>query len=303
MRIGALLFVFLEALYLTNVQAANPIILISIDGLRPDAIAKADAETLIGLINDGTSFINARTVRPSITLPAHTSMITGLDPEQHGITWDFYLPQYGPVRFKTALEIAKENGLHTALIVSKDKLIHLNRPDSVDHFETTEKEGQAVAKAFADYVSENGLPDLTMLHLPDPDTMGHKLLWMSHFYLNGVRDADRAVKSILETARSHLDAIEPTIIITADHGGHGFGHLADIHQNNYIPMIFNGENIPTGLIKEDYVQVYDVAATILSMLNLPIPHSWIGRPISLTPTNEVLRTHHEKPCERAAELF
>src|SRR5262245_36260715 len=54
-------------------------IVISIDGLRPDAIDAADAKTLKALIARGAYCRKAQTIRPSITLPSHTSMLTGLD--------------------------------------------------------------------------------------------------------------------------------------------------------------------------------------------------------------------------------
>jgi arylsulfatase A-like enzyme len=264
--------------FIPLVYSANPIVVISIDGLRPDAIEKAKAKNLLNLIATGTSFANARTVRPSITLPAHTSMLTGLDPDQHGIFWDEYLPAYGPVRFKTALEIANNAGLHTALIVAKDKLLHLNRPNSVDYFEKTDKEGEQVALAFKRYVSLQGLPDVTFLHLPDPDSQGHKLVWMSKFYLNGVKDADNAVGSILETANAASPDRPPTVIVTADHGGFGFGHLSDIDANNEVPFIAHGENIASGTVKLDRVRAYDVGATMLFLLGLEIPETWMGKP-------------------------
>jgi predicted AlkP superfamily pyrophosphatase or phosphodiesterase len=269
------------AIYLDSAQAANPIIVISIDGLRPDAIAKAKAKNLLQLIDGGISFSDARTVRPSITLPSHISMLTGLDPDQHGITWNQYRPDYGPVRHETALEIANKAGLHTAIFVAKDKLLHLNRPNSVDHFEKTEKEGLKVAQAFVRYVELHGVPDVTFLHLPDPDAKGHLFLWMSPFYLNGVEDADKALGIILSATKKALSGKRPTIIVTADHGGIGFGHMANVDFNNKIPFIVNGENVSAGLIKKERMRIYDTAAIILSLLNLPIPKHWMGKPIPL----------------------
>jgi predicted AlkP superfamily pyrophosphatase or phosphodiesterase len=275
---------FLFTLWTLITHAAqNPIIVVSIDGLRPDAIDNAQATTLLNLIEGGLSFDNAHTVRPSVTLPAHTSMFTGLDPEQHGITWDHYAESYGPVRFVTALELAKNEGLHTAAFVAKEKLLHLNRPNSVNHFELTDKNSEEIAIAFRNYVQQRGLPDLTFLHLPDPDTRGHLQLWMSPFYFQGVRDADDALRDIIATARATVGGQNPYIIITADHGGIAFNHLTNLEQNNRIPFIVHGPGIPAGVIKHDAIRVYDTAATILSLLKLPVPPNWRGRPAPLDP--------------------
>ncbi len=280
MRFLAISSYVVVGLCLCPLYAANPIILISIDGLRPDAIRKAEAKFLIELMDTGTSFDKATTVRPSVTVPSHVSMLTGLDPKQHGFVWDDYRPSEGPVRDVTALEVANNAGLHTAMIVSKQKLIPLNRPNSVDYFEHTDREGKLVAEAFKAYVKRAGLPDVTFLHLPDPDKAGHALIWMTPFYLSAVKEADEAVKTIVETAR-RASKNRPTVIITADHGGTGLSHVLDLDTNNKIPFIMNGAGIPAGVIKHDPIRVYDAAPTVLSLLRLSIPPTWLGKPVRL----------------------
>jgi arylsulfatase A-like enzyme len=272
-------------------NAASPLIVVSIDGLRPDAIDKANALTLKNLIARGTHFVEARTVRPSITLPAHTSMITGLNPEQHGVTWDHYRAEYGPIRHVTALEIVNRAGFHTIMIVAKEKLIHLNRPGSVDYFEKTDKDGSLVANAFEVYVKNQGLPDLSFIHLPDPDSAGHVFLWNSPPYMAAVRDADNALARIIQAAKNASGGKEPTVLVTADHGGFAFGHLADIDFNNKVPLIAFGEGIPADVTKDDAANVYDLAPTILEHFKLPIPGTWLGRllPIRTSLKREPLR--------------
>ena len=64
------------------------VILISIDGLRPDAIEQFGAPTLQRLMNEGTYSLKARTILPSSTLPSHTSMLSGEPPDQHHVLWN-----------------------------------------------------------------------------------------------------------------------------------------------------------------------------------------------------------------------
>lgn len=269
------LVIFLK---ISSSYAAHPIVLISIDGLRTDAISKAKASNILAIMAGGTYFEHANTIRPSVTLPAHTSMLTGLDPQQHGIWWDDYQPLRGVIKDKTALEIAHEAGFDTAIFIAKDKLLHLNRPGAVDYFEQTDKAGSFIADAFAKYVEKHGLPDLSFLHVPDPDTQGHLTTWMSKSYLKGVFSADQAVGRIVAIARSK-SSTPPTIIITADHGGWGFGHLMDVDDNNHIPWMINGDGISAGVIKSDKINIYDTAATILALLNLAIPKHWRAKPV------------------------
>ncbi|HEY5902494.1 MAG TPA: alkaline phosphatase family protein, partial [Anaerolineales bacterium] len=62
------------------------VVIISIDGLRPDAIDAAPMPVLQELLRGGAYSLSAQTVMPSTTLPAHTSMLSGLCPSAHGIT-------------------------------------------------------------------------------------------------------------------------------------------------------------------------------------------------------------------------
>ncbi|MBI2680976.1 MAG: alkaline phosphatase family protein [Candidatus Solibacter usitatus] len=66
------------------------VVLISIDGLRPDYVLEAGrrgvrAPHLRRLVADGVSAGRVRGVIPTVTYPSHTTMITGVSPAKHGI--------------------------------------------------------------------------------------------------------------------------------------------------------------------------------------------------------------------------
>ena len=63
------------------------VILISIDGLRPDFYQDSNwpAPNLQQLAEEGVRATGVRSVFPSLTYPSHTSMITGALPARHGI--------------------------------------------------------------------------------------------------------------------------------------------------------------------------------------------------------------------------
>src|SRR5260370_8550580 len=64
---------------------ADNVVVIMVDGLRPDALKHAKVPTLDGLIKRGASTMKARTVAPSLTLPAFAPMMTCLPLQQHGV--------------------------------------------------------------------------------------------------------------------------------------------------------------------------------------------------------------------------
>ncbi len=69
---------------------AGPVLLISIDGLRPGDVIEAKARglsipNLKALVQDGAYAQTVRGVLPTLTYPSHTTIVTGVWPAQHGI--------------------------------------------------------------------------------------------------------------------------------------------------------------------------------------------------------------------------
>src|ERR1700759_4356707 len=64
------------------------VILVVLDGLRPDAIDRFDLVHIKRLRATGASTKRATTVAPSITTAAITSLLTGVSPMRHGVTRD-----------------------------------------------------------------------------------------------------------------------------------------------------------------------------------------------------------------------
>jgi hypothetical protein len=80
--------------------AIRRVIIVVLDGLRPDAIEAFDLSNIRAMARSGASTMSARTVSPSCTWPAMTSLVSGIAPETHGILRDsLHVP-----RPKTALE-------------------------------------------------------------------------------------------------------------------------------------------------------------------------------------------------------
>ena len=64
----------------------NKVILISIDGMRPDGLIKCKNPYVDELKEIASYTFDARTVFPSVTLPCHMSMFHSVPPERHGTT-------------------------------------------------------------------------------------------------------------------------------------------------------------------------------------------------------------------------
>jgi len=108
---------------------AERVIIVSIDGCRPDAFEPAGAETIQKLIARGAYCPTAQTIRPSITLPSHTAMLTGLDFSRHGVVWNNYRTGY--IVHPTVFSVVNQVGKKSAMLFSKDKFHFLANPACV----------------------------------------------------------------------------------------------------------------------------------------------------------------------------
>jgi predicted AlkP superfamily pyrophosphatase or phosphodiesterase len=295
MKVGKRLMLrhaILAAIALTSLGAWAPgppkpgavsshVVVISIDGLRPDAIAQYGAQTLLRLQREG-AWGTAQTIFPSKTLPSHTSMLTGVTPDVHGILWNSEeIDEHGYVRVPTVFEIARLNGFTSAGFFSKAKFQHLEKPGSFDYSQSPRSGNWLATKTVGDvqhYLKFNQ-PNLLFVHLAEPDYAGHSIGWMSLVYGWGVRRADAAVAALLKSAEQAFGAGNYTVIITADHGGHGRHHGTTDTRDMTIPWIAWGRGVDDGIITAT-LKTMDTASTILWLLGARQPQSWSGRAVA-----------------------
>ncbi len=276
------------------VRAAQPVpvgritdhvIVISIDGLRPDAIERFSAPTLQRLMREGTYSRNAQTILPSTTLPSHTSMLTGVEVDVHGVTFNSdQRAHVGPLKVPTVFSLAYAAGFRTSAFFGKGKLEHLHLPRTLDHVRSLESRiGWSGSAARTVYDVRRHLaiakPNLLFIHLAETDYAGHLDGWMGHSYARAVGRVDRAVGRLMEEATARFGERQYTVIITADHGGHGRGHGTADPDDTTIPWIVWGEGVRAGSALQP-VSTTDTAATVLWLLGVRVPPEWIGRPIA-----------------------
>ena len=266
------------------------VVVVSIDGLRPDAIARYRPTMLGRLMRDGLATLDARTILPSKTLPSHTSMLTGVPPDRHGITWnDDEVVGRGLVPVPTAFAVARSHGLRTAAFFGKAKFRHLMVPGSLDYAQApTGWLGRWSARRTVHdvtrYLEGGARPNLLFVHLGEPDYSGHAVGWMSWLYGRGVRTADEALGQLIDAADDAFGRGRYTLIVTADHGGHGRDHGSADERDLTIPWIVWGEGVRPGGALPSGIRTMDTAATALWMLGVPRPADWVGRPVALPGT-------------------
>ena len=260
----------------TPLPLARRVLILSIDGLRPDAISLAPMINLQVLMTGSAYTLNAQTVRPSATLPSHASMLTGLCPSKHAVDWNDYKPELGFALGTDLFDLAHAAGMQTVMYVGKEKLRQVTEPASTDQFVFINDRDLVITKQLI----ENFPSDFRLLfvHFPTPEWMGHEYGWLSPEQLSVIFRADEALGNILaELTRRGLRE-ETLVIVTADHGGHDTTHGSSLPEDMTIPWIASGPGIkPGGLTTQ--VHTMDTAATAAFALGLPLPAEWDGVPV------------------------
>jgi predicted AlkP superfamily pyrophosphatase or phosphodiesterase len=262
MQTFRLLLALLLSTAALSAQDVRYVIHVSVDGLRPDAIAALPVEALPNfyrLRTQGTGTANARCdFDYSITLPNHTTQLTGrgiVGPAGHN--WSNNTdPALGQTLATNkgsylagVFDVAHDHGLRTAAYVSKSKFALFatswdavnGAPDTVapdngrnkiDLFRHEGNTAALVAQLAADQRAQPA--HYVFLHLTDLDSVGHAMGWdptPGSDYSNALLAIDNRLGVLFRLVDdSPVLAGHTAIVLTADHGGfeknHGDATLA-----------------------------------------------------------------------------
>lgn len=270
-------------------HATRRVVIVSFDGLRPDVALRSEMPALRSLMARGSFTMYAITTDVAITLPSHTSMLTGVPPEQHGIHYNSD-PKPGQPKspaWPTLFGIAHRAGRTTALCAGKSKLSVLadstvldlrwlpargkNAPDSV------------VAETAARWIATRR-PDVLFVHLPGLDAAGHASGWGSPAQVRAAVLVDRAFAKILDALAQSPADDSTLVIVSSDHGGEGKSHGGTGASSRFIPWIAAAPGVRANYdltqLTNLRVHTEDTFATALAWLGLGPEKPVRGRAVS-----------------------
>ena len=115
-----------------------------------------------------------------------------------------------------------------------------------------------------------------------------------HRFLRAVRTADEGVARIVAAADGAFGKGQYTLIVTADHGGHGRTHGTERSEDMTIPWIAWGKGVqPGGHQLERGIHTMDTAGTALWLLGVNAPAECAG---------VAVRGAFTEPARAAADL-
>ena len=278
------LLCFPQAIYSDQKRAlAKRAIIITIDGLASWVLKEANAPNIRWLMENGCYSLNAVTVDPPATLPAHVSLFTAVPPSVHGFDFDTYIPERGYVQRRTLFAYAKAAGMKTAIVVGKKKLLHLANPKWVDYAPQIKKANAVKVTSVAlDYLKRIQ-PQLLFIHMPDPDWLGHKYGWGSKAQLASITECDKHIGAIVKALNEMKMWEDLLLVVTADHGGEGRGHYGNSDKVKLIPFIASGGAMKLRGELSHPISICDIAPVVAFLLSLPIPKEWEERAMKVIP--------------------
>jgi hypothetical protein len=261
------------------------VVLVVIDGLRPDAITPERMPVLSDMVSRGWRATRAVTVRPSVTVAALTSLASGVAPATHGLTEArlLHLPRMRHLRPLPA-ELGRL-GVETTVITpalpgaARWMAGALLRLGGVTRLVADASAPATLFDAAAQRIEGHKGRELVVVYANDADLAGHAWGWMSDAYLQAARVVDRALARILP----FISDPETLVIATADHGGGGV--LGNDHDhphpvNDEIPLALMGGRIAPGVgIGDKPVRLLDIPPTVLHGFGGTAPASYDGRVI------------------------
>jgi predicted AlkP superfamily pyrophosphatase or phosphodiesterase len=242
---------------------ARRVIVISIDGLRPEYLRDADSmglrtPNLRRLRAAGASADGVVSVWPSVTYPAHTTMVTGVRPARHGIATNY---PFDPLRTtqgawmwfaeaitaRTLWTAAHEAGMTSGAVywpVTVGAAIDWNLPQiwrtKTDHDDQmlralstpgmaramekavgqlpAEHRSDAVRAKGAAWVVREKKPNLMLAYLTDLDSVQHEHGPFTPAARATLELIDDGVGQIVEAARTAGTLDATTFVIVSDHG-------------------------------------------------------------------------------------
>ena len=278
----------------TGSTAHRPhLLMISVDGMRPDYVTKADEHhlhipVLRALLAESTYADGVVGVMPTVTYPSHTTLITGVWPNEHGIItnitvdplhahgdqWYWY---FDAIKVETLYQAASKAGLKTAAVAwpvtvgapidyliaegaqseltdtPNGALIHpVDLKQQLHLAQPLNGTKDEKVTAWSVGIIEKYTPNLLLVHLSALDHEEHSFGPFSDEADKQLEIVDKQIGAIV-SAEKKIDP-DAYVIITSDHG------FVSIHHTVALNITF----AQNGLIKLGEAKNPEVAPSVLS---------------------------------------
>jgi arylsulfatase A-like enzyme len=266
-----------------NARAQAPrsnLLLVTFDTLRADRVTEKLMPALSALSARGTRFERVYTHTP-LTLPSHTSILTGLLPPAHGVRNNGFRLDDSVV---TLAELLADAGYRTGAFVGAsaldarfglsqgfdeydDRYDPLQEPSASTAFRQGARPASTVLDAASSWIAGQREPWFAWTHLRDAHAPYAS-------YDLAVASADAALHAFLSSPARQDVFSRTVIVITGDHGESLSEHGERTHgvfayeATMRVPLILAGPGVPQRVVRTPSVSHVNIVPTVLDLLGV-----------------------------------
>ncbi|MEK6968919.1 MAG: alkaline phosphatase family protein [Nanoarchaeota archaeon] len=260
----------------------NKLLLIGIDGVRPDVLIKATTPNLDRLINTGAYSFKAQAGLHTLSGSCWSNILTGVWDNKHGVidnTFKGANYEKYPDFFTLIKQVQPK--LNAVSVVSWKPLCNqiVAGANSCDYYPYTGQvdEGDYLVAQQAAKILAKGNPDILFTYFAGMDYAGHNYGFHPDVpeYFNKMELIDGLVGTMLNALvnRPTYEKENWLILAITDHGGIGNSHGGQTPEEKTIFYIANGKSAIPGEIIPAPTHV-DIVPTALYHLNIPVNPIW-----------------------------
>ena len=266
-------------------RSGAKVLLIGIDGVRPDVLAEVSTPVMDSLAAGGWYTAEARTTTPSVSGPSWSSMLTGVWPAKHGVVDNSFegrryaeypgfltlvereRPDLSTFAALDWMPLASLDGGGPVLSGEIDTLV------AVDGYELGWAEADSVVASRAAQHLASADADAAFVYLGNPDETSHRHASIGVEYRDAIALSDRHVGWLVDALRARPAYAEEDwlVLISTDHGRReDGGHGGDSPEEMTIFILASGPSTggwPAAGSRPTHI--VDVPATALHHLGVP----------------------------------
>lgn len=281
----------------TNDFGGKRVLIIGIDGLRPDAMIAANTPNIDSLIAQGVvthnafagGVLGAATQQPTISGPGWGSILIGVWTNKHKIVDNSFSAYKNSVatnypHFFKRLKTAKPNAYVSSITswgAIEDYLVSKVASSVNYHVKGTgagypDRDLDVKNKAVSHLASAN--PDVLFLHFDQVDGAGHSTGFSvtNPNYINAIQTVDSHIGSVMAAinARPQVAQEKWLVVLTSDHGGNGTAHGGQSSEERTISLLVSGGSVNAPHLSTASPGQTAVPPTVMQYLEIPVSASW-----------------------------
>ncbi len=233
-------------LVFSQAQKANKVLIIGLDGARPDAIQAASTPTIDALVANGTYSWDVLNEGVTSSGPGWSNILTGVWQDKHGVI-DNSFNGSDYANYPSLFERIEgyDPDLYTMSICEWHPINDIIISQFADEVINTSDPSDTEAKVISALTFKD--PDIMFVHLDSPDHAGHSYGFSPDVpqYMTALEDVDTSIGKMLEALEARPTRQEENwlIILTTDHGGLGTSHGGNSLEERNVFFIASGDNV------------------------------------------------------------